>query len=394
MNKNSDKKAILGLSSGHFVADMYSSAIIPLYPYLAQKLGITLSVISLIVSLGHLTSSMLQPLFGFYSDKMTKRAFMINGLIIGAIFIPMTILAQSPFVLCLFLILGMFGNSLFHPQVTSLVKTFCFNNPNVTKYMGIFMGLGTIGYAIGPYISSNLVEQFGEISLCYITILGLITALILYYVVPKIPKRSITRTKDSFIQILKDILSNKVCNSLILISVVKSAMGITFGTFIPFILKDYGYKLNEIGLIVTLFYLLSGISMLTSAKLEKLIGASNIIRVSFFTILPLVAIFNNLLKINPDIAVIIFILSGYFVFLSVSVTIVAAQKLVPKHSGVISGIMQGFSWGLGALTLAPMGYIGEKFGVITILFIMSILALITGIFGLTKGVREALSNNY
>ena len=49
---------------------------------------------------------------------------------------------------------GMCGNALFHPQVTSLVNTFNFNNPNLSKYMGAFMGLGTIGYALGPVISS------------------------------------------------------------------------------------------------------------------------------------------------------------------------------------------------------------------------------------------------
>ena len=104
MEKKSDKSAILGLSMGHFVADLYSSAIIPLYPLLTQKLGITLSTISLIVSIGHLTSSMLQPLFGYFSDKMKKRAFMINGLILGAIFIPLTVVAPNPILLCLFLL--------------------------------------------------------------------------------------------------------------------------------------------------------------------------------------------------------------------------------------------------------------------------------------------------
>ncbi len=36
----------------------------------------------------------------------------------------------------------------------------------------------------------------------------------------------------------------------------------------------------------------------------------------------------------PLLAVSIFILSGYFVFLSVSVTIVAAQNLMKEHKGV------------------------------------------------------------
>lgn len=387
-----NSKAIIGLSMGHFVADLYASAIIPLYPLITQKLGITLANISLIISLGHLVSSMLQPLFGFFSDKMKKRAFMINGLIMGAVFIPLTIAAPNPFLLCLFLMLGMCGNALFHPQVTSLVRTFCFNNPNVSKFMGLFMGLGTIGYSLGPVISSNLVEKFGSGALTYITAIGLLCALILYFEVPKIPKEAVVKTKESFLSVMKDIIKNKTCMMLVWIAIVKSGVSISFGTYIPFILKDYNFTLNKIGLIVTCFYALSGLSMIISPKLEEKIGAPNIIRVSFFAVLPLVILFNYFMKINPLIGVIIFIISGFFIFLSVSVTIVAAQKIMSAHSGVISGVMQGFSWGIGALSLAPLGYIGEKFGIIWILAIMASLAFVTGIFGLTKGVQSALSD--
>ena len=107
-------------------------------------------------------------------------------------------------------------------------------------------------------------------------------------------------------------------------------------------------------------------------------------------ILPLILLFKYFLNVNSNISVIIFIISGYFVFLSASVTIVAAQKIVKEHKGVISGVMQGFSWGLGALTLAPLGYIGEKYSVDLILIIVSIFAFVTGIFAITKEVKKAL----
>lgn len=386
-----NSKAIYGLSLGHFVADIYSSAIVPLYPLITQKLGITLASISLIISMGHLVSSMFQPLFGFFADKMKKRAFMINGLLMGAIFIPLTVIAPNPFLLCLFLMLGMCGNSLFHPQVTSLVKTFCFNNSNISKYMGVFMGVGTIGYSLGPVISSSLVEKFGTGALSYITILGLVTAYILYFQVPKIPPQSLTTSKEGFLNVMKNILKNKTCMLLVWIAIVKSGVSISFGTYIPFILQKNGFTLNQIGLVVTLFFALSGVSMIVSSKMEKWVGAVNMIRISFFSILPLVILFHFLMKINPVAGVLTFIVSGFFIFLSVSVTIVAAQKIMSEHTGVISGVMQGFSWGIGALSLAPMGYIGEKFGIIYILAIMSSLAFVTGIFGLTKDVRKVLS---
>ena len=120
--------------------------------------------------------------------------------------------------------------------------------------------------------------------------------------------------------------------------------------------------------------------MITSSKIEKKIGAENIIRLSFWTILPMVLLFMYTIDKSPLLAIIIFILSGYFVFLSVSVTIVAAQNLMKEHKGVISGVMQGFSWGIGALSLAPLGYIAEIIGVDKILINYGAFSIFNRIF--------------
>ena len=383
-----NKKAIFGLSMGHFMVDLYASALIPLYPFLTSKLGIKLSTISLIIACGHLFSSMMQPLFGFFADRMHHRTFMVWGLIMGAIFIPLTVVVDKTWIMALFLLLGMCGNALFHPQVTSLVNTFNFNNPNLSKYMGAFMGLGTIGYALGPVLSSTLVDNFGVYSLSYVTVLGVSTALILYFQVPKIPASTINKAKENFFNIMKEILKKKTYLSLIWIAIVKSGMSISFGSYAPFMLKERGFTLSQIGIIVSLFFILSGVSMLTSSKIEKKIGAENIIKLSFWTVLPLILLFIHTLDKFPLFAVAIFILTGYFTFLSVSVTIVAAQNLMKEHKGVISGVMQGFSWGIGALSLAPLGYIGEIFGIDKVMILMALLAFFTGFFGITKDLKQ------
>ena len=383
-----NKKAIFGLSMGHFMVDLYASALIPLYPFLTSKLGIKLSTISLIIACGHLFSSMMQPLFGFFADRMHHRTFMVWGLIMGAIFIPLTVVVDKTWIMALFLLLGMCGNALFHPQVTSLVNTFNFNNPNLSKYMGAFMGLGTIGYALGPVLSSTLVDNFGVYSLSYVTVLGVSTALILYFQVPKIPASTINKAKENFFNIMKEILKKKTYLSLIWIAIVKSGMSISFGTYAPFMLKERVVTLSQIGIIVSLFFILSGVSMLTSSKIEKKIGAENIIKLSFWTVLPLILLFIHTLDKFPLFAVAIFILTGYFTFLSVSVTIVAAQNLMKEHKGVISGVMQGFSWGIGALSLAPLGYIGEIFGIDKVMILMALLAFFTGFFGITKDLKQ------
>ena len=378
---NKEKRAIWGLSLGHFSIDLYAALLVPLYPIITTKLGINLALISSIIALGHLVSSMMQPLFGFVADKLKHRTFMIWGLIFSSVFIPLAVKAPSVALFLACLLLGMIGNAFFHPQVSALVKDFNKNNPDLSRDMGIFLGLGTIGYAIGPYISTSIFNKFGENAFLNLSLIGVITAIFIYFFVPKKPIKEI-QDKGNFFKIMFEILKNKTCMFLTFISTVKSAVSISFGTYIPFLLKNQGFSLSEIGLIVTLFFISGGMATIFSSKIERKIGAKGVVILSFITILPLVLGFLCSLSFNKYLACLLFILTGFFILLSVGVILVQAQNAIPEHTGVVSGVMQGFSWGLGALFLAPLGVIGQNFGVEKILILMALVAFGVGLFSI------------
>lgn len=374
-----ESRAIFGLSFGHFNIDLYAALLVPLYPLITSNLGITLASISSIIAFGHLVSSMMQPIFGFFSDKLRHRVFMVWGLVVTSIFIPLAIKANTVYLFLICLLLGMLGNAFFHPQVSALVKDFNKNNPDLSRAMGIFLGLGTIGYALGPYLSTFLVDNYGENSLLYTSILGLLSALFMYFFVPKKPS-SDCYNKENFFFIMKEILKNKVCMFLMFISVIKSALSISFGTYIPFLLKNQGFSLEITGLIVTLFFISGGLATIFSSKIEKKIGTRGVIIVSFVSVLPLILLFLHFINSNKFLACFLFILIGFFILLSVGVILVNAQKAMPKYTGVISGVMQGFSWGLGALFLSPLGFLGQNFGIDKILILMSSIAFLVGLY--------------
>lgn len=374
-------RALFGLSLGHFNIDLYAALLVPLYPVITTKLGINLASISSIIALGHLVSSMMQPIFGYIADKLRHRVFMVWGLVITSIFIPLAASAPSVAMFLACLLLGMIGNAFFHPQVSALIKEFNRNNPNLSRAMGIFLGLGTIGYALGPYLSTSTFDRFGERGLLCLSLLGLTTAVLIYFIVPKMPEKEFY-VKTNFFFIIKEILKNKICMFLLIISVVKSAVSISFGTYIPFLLKENGFNLSQIGIIVTLFFISGGLAAIFSSKVEKLISAKGVIAVSFLSILPLIVLFLKTLELNKILACSYFILTGFFIMLSVGIIMVKAQNAMPNYTGVISGVMQGFSWGLGAMFLAPLGVVGQNYSISHILILMSLLAFVTGLCSL------------
>ena len=281
----------------------------------------------------------------------------------------------------------MFGNALFHPQASSLVREFNEKNPKISLFMGIFLGLGTLGYATGPYLGAFICERFGYEKVFYTFIVGLIYAIFMYFYVPKMHiKEQII--KEKFSTIILTIFKNKVCALLFVISMMKSIVSICYSTFLPFLLQDEGYKLSKIGIIITLFFIAGGIASFTSSHFEKKIGTKNTIALSMNAILPLTVAFLILLKHSFVLSMVCFVLIGYFILLSVGIILNQAQRAIPKYTGVISGIIQGAGWGIGALFLTPMGWFSQHFGIDKILILISAFAFVIGIYSIKSDILK------
>ncbi len=373
------KRALRGLSAGHFAIDLYAAVLIPLYPVIAQRLEINLAVISLIIAIGHSVSSILQPVFGHISDKLHKRVFMFFGIIFSSIFIPLGFIAPNAFILTLCLMLGIIGNAFYHPQVTSIIKDFYKENLKLSHAIGVFLGFGTIGYAMGPYLSTYALQVLGDKNYVYIAFAGIFIAILMLFYVPKINKKECINNTN-FTAAIKEIVKNKTCSFLIIITVIKAALVMSFGTYMPFILKKFDFPITHTGLVLTLFYIAGGFSMIISSRLEKLIKLKGVMTASFLPLLPLTIISLLCLKYSVILAAIFFIITGFFILLSAGVVLAHAQRIMSNHTGTISGIIQGFTLSLGSLLLIPFGIIGEHFGAEYILILITSIAFIAAIY--------------
>lgn len=72
------KNAIIWLCLAHLLADVYSGFLNPIMPFIAAKLGFSMAIATIIISISHICSSMLQPIFGFFADNILKR-FLYSG---------------------------------------------------------------------------------------------------------------------------------------------------------------------------------------------------------------------------------------------------------------------------------------------------------------------------
>ena len=377
MNKN--KKAVKWLAAGHFVNDIYTGILNPIMPFIAAKLGITLAMATVVISISNIFSSLLQPIFGFFADNMLKRVFIFWGLILSSIFIPLAPLAQNIYFLILFMILGSIGSSFYHPQASGFVNRFSSINNTCADDMGFFISMGSIGYSFGPLIAASVTQYLGMNKMPILSIIGLSLALTMFMFVPKLSNIEKKPEYKTFKETFCAILTNQKMNYLMIISMMKVLVTTSCCTLLPFLWKDMGYSPFYIGAALFLFIIAGGFGSLCSHKIEIILGTKQLLYLSMISTFPLIILFSITYLHHPIFSIITFVIIGFTTMLAQPVTMVMGQTLLPQYKSVVAGFMNGFAWGVVAISLSLIGLTAQHYGITNVLIILSIFPVISSI---------------
>lgn len=375
--QNEERKPQIWFCAGHFINDIYTGFLNPIMPFIAEQVRISMPVATIILSCSHIFSSLLQPFFGYFADNMRKRALIFWGLICTAVFISCAPAVNNLGAMILFIILGSLGSSLFHPQSLGLISKF--SKSDTVRNMGIFIACGTLGFSVGPLLSSTIAQYFGLERMPFLSLLGIICALLMFKAVPKLSAEKAEKQVINFIQALKDILSNRQLNILNTIAMLKSLVQTSCSILLPFLWKSMNYSKFQIGLALFCFIFLGGISSLLSPKFEKKIGTANVFYFSMITTFPMMAAFMLTYKTHPVISFIIYALMGFVTMFATPITMSMAQRVLPQYKSIIGGFINGFSWGIVAIAMSVIGYIAQATSIVPVLVTISAIPAICSI---------------
>ena len=381
------KKAILWLCLAHLICDIYGGFLNPLMPFIAEKLNFTMTIATILIAFSQICSNMLQPIFGFFADNILKRFFIFWGLILSSMFIPFSPSTTNILTLTIFMTLGCLGSSFFHPQAMGFINFF--SGKNCSKNMGLFVSLGSLGFAIGPLIATYIAQSAGLNKIIYTSFLGIFCAFLMFQFVPKLSLQYPKPQNKNFINSFKTIFHNKQINYLMIIAMMKSLITNSFCILLPFLWKSMNYTPFYIGLSLFLFVFAGAIGSLLSPIIENKLGSKPIIYFSMFGTFPLIVIFALTYKTLPIFSMIDFALIGFVTMLAQPVILVWAQKVLPEYKSIISGFINGFCWGIIALITSILGFVAENIGIIKVLIILSIIPIFA-----TYYIKFLKENNY
>ncbi len=338
------------LAAGHFTIDAYSSFFLPLLPLLAQRLGLNYAMVGGLTAMASLSSSFSQPLFGVLSDRMRRPWFVALG--------PIDALVAL-------LVLGGVGVAMFHPQTASLAGA---SSPHRGMAMSFWVTGGTLGWALGPAYATAIVHQFGLSRTWLAAIPGLVMCALLFTWFARVAPRSAVRRDRAPLAELRPVA--RPLAMLYFTVVSRSAVSSGFATFLPLWVHERGGSVTQGGWLTTVYLTLGALGGFAGGWFADRVGGRRVVIASFALAAPCYVLFFTL----PQPAGIVALVAGYCVLqASMPVNVVLGQELSPRHASVISSLLMGAAWGLGALLIYPIGAVADHFGLDRALMLLSSL---------------------
>jgi FSR family fosmidomycin resistance protein-like MFS transporter len=350
--------SLLLLSGGHFFVDLYSGALGALQPLLVKHYGLTLTGAGILGGVLVTSSSVMQLVYGYLSDRFHTRMFSALGPAVAGLFISSLGLAPAYGWLLLMVFLGGAGIAAFHPQAS--VRATLGMPEKRARMMAIFVSSGTLGFALGPTYFSIVAGRLGLEATYWAALPGLAASAVL---VAFLPVSSDGKVKGVSKTDWRPFLSVwKPLTILYLLVFIRSIVQVTFAQFIPlYLYLERGYSLPHASYTLSLYLAFGAVGGFVGGHLADRFGGRLVILISMAASVPFLFLF---LFSHGVLSLAGLLLGGLILLFTIPVNLVMAQELVPSQAGTVSALMMGFAWGTAGLIFIPLtGWVSDHFSI-------------------------------
>ncbi|RIK39851.1 MAG: hypothetical protein DCC55_16835 [Chloroflexi bacterium] len=348
------------LTLGHFSVDLLAGAMpVAVGLYLKEAMGLSLAQVGLLLGAYALTSSLTQPIFGYFSDYYGGRWFAVGGLLWMSVLQGLVgFMPTFESALTLATLAG-FGSAAFHPQGASGANKAA--GANKTAGVAMFMLGGNFGFAVGPVFAALALGWMGVRGTALLGLVGLLIVPFLYFLTSQAQATAGIdqgeKQRANWKIELNPAFSMTAIVALILVMSLRAASQQSFSSFLPQFFVDISeFTKTQASLISSLMLFTLAFGTLTGGILADRIGGGKVMAGSMLISAPLMA---ALFLFGDWRAFLIAPVLGFFSGAAWPPMLVMAQGLFYKNAGVGSGVALGFVFAMGGLGLQLTGWLAE-----------------------------------
>lgn len=363
------------LALGHLVVDVNQGALSAVLPFVKGAHGLTYAQVGTLVFVSMVTSSVVQPAFGYLADRAARRWLLPAALLLSGAGIALTGVATGyQALLALIVIMGL-GVAAYHPEGYR-TATGVAGERKATALSWFSLG-GNVGYASGPLLAAFLITSFGLGGT-----LGLLvpSAIMTLAIVGMLPAMSRATTPETAATRRPHGTSMPGAMALLVaIGSLRSWSSMGFATFVPFYFVDY-LKADPgmVGAVLFVFLGSGALGTVLAGPIADRWGARALVQWAFLAVIPFGVLF--LLVDGLPLRLLTLGIFGALLTSTFSVSVVLGQAYLPRHAGMAAGLMVGLAMGTGGVAVTVLGWLADRWGVPAALWVSALLP-ITGFVG-------------
>ena len=376
------------LSSGHLFTDLNQGAVAALLPFLISERGLSLAAAGALVFAATVSSSLVQPLFGVFSDRNPIPALMPLGVLLAGIGMALVGVAPNyPLIFASVVVSGV-GVAAFHPEAARFANYV--SGTRRARGMSLFSVGGNAGFALGPLVATPLVLAFGLPGTLFLALPAALMAGVMFAESPRMlrlaPEEASSGTREV------DASQERWGPFAVMVAVVAVRSFVYFG-LVAFVAAYYERVLGTsaaLGNVALTVMLAAGaVGTLLMGPVADRFGRKVVLALSMVVLCPLVLAFTF---VGPYWGMALLALVGAATVGTFGVTVVMGQEYLPGRIGLAAGVTMGLSIGLGGVGAPLLGLLADAGGLRTTMLAIAALPVLGLVLSLVLPARTGASD--
>ena len=367
--------AVYLFSLGHLSVDWCQGAIPALLPYFIRNYDLSYQAAGTLVFANVLVASVLQPLFGYYSDRISRPWFIPLGTLFCGISVALMGFCTSFAAIFAAAMLSGVGSAIFHPEAALMVNRMAAKAKG--QALGTFSVGGNAGFAIGPIVAGICAYKLGIHTLLVFGIVNTVLAAALWtkmsYVLRQVSLSDRQETEKKTVKVKEN---DWKAFGILSLPIFARSIGFTLSnTFIPIYWMAVLHASATQGTTaLSILFTMGACITFGGGLLADRFGYVKIIRAAFFCMVPAYLLLTH--TTNLWLATALLLPAAVSIFLPYSPIVVLGQTYLAKNAGFASGVTLGLTTTLGGIFAPLVGAAADRWGLVPALQIFWIAGLI------------------
>jgi MFS transporter, FSR family, fosmidomycin resistance protein len=339
------------LSGGHLAVDFASGSVPALIPFLTERFRLGYALAAMLLLAVTVSSSFVQPLFGLWSDRRGALWLIPGGALLAALGVGGAAVSPAYPVVLVLVLAGGLGVAAFHPEGAKFAAYA--SGRKRASGMSYFNIGGNAGYALGAFVTGQLVVWLGLVGGLLAMVPVLLASLALARVMPLLsqlkPEAATAasaggRDRPRAMALLGAVIA------------LRSVAWFSLLAFVPLWLVSLGHSKADGNRLLFVMLLSGAVGTLLLGPIADRIGLRRTLLVTQALVPPLVLAF---VYVGGLIGVFALMAVGVCVVGTFGVTMVLSQLYLPRHVGTASGLSVGLAMGIGGIAAVVLGVIAD-----------------------------------